>query len=699
MRRRRRGAEWAAVAAITLAAAVLRLLAINKVSPDPFYDAAVRSMSLSWHSFFFGAFEPSGSVSIDKPPLDLWLQVISVKIFGFSSTTLKLPEAFAGIASVPLSYAAVRRVWNVPAGLAAAAAMAVLPVEVITSRSDTMDAVMMALIIVGLLCVVRSVEGGRTGWLLAGAAVLGLAFNVKLLESLVALPGIALLALLGLPGGFRRRARQIALASVVYVAVALSWLTATQLAPAHDRPWAIGSSNGSAWNAAFVFNGTERLGGKSPEPQGTVYEAGHRYPTSTQSERDHIPILPPSATRLLARIGPLSGQRLGLEMLIALLLGIPALIWGLRAEHDADPGRERAQAMLRGDASRTPSSTGDPTHQAGTGAQTGAAERPSAGEHQADAGRHAGAQAPADASESAEAPATPMPPASAPASAGTPAQSRARVRRAAAAGLGLWMLTGIVLFSHMERLHPRYVEGFTPVVAAMLGIGVAWAAGRRGLVRLVILAGALLIAVYYSERLLYGTPSTWWFALLGALAALALALLMWLPGTRSARASALLATGAIAASLVAVLAVPFKADVTAIENHVTDAGYVGALPTEEQQLISSYLRAHQRGARYEVAAESATQIGSLIVQDARPILVLTTYNGRVFTSVAALQRLSARGEVRYAFLNTFCTSHASVINPACSAPAKWIRAHASDVSREAGLPHSKILYRLPGVSP
>ncbi len=33
------------------------------------------------------------------------------------------------------------------------------------------------------------------------------------------------------------------------------------------------------------------------------------------------------------------------------------------------------------------------------------------------------------------------------------------------------MLTGIVLFSHMIRLHPRYVEGFTPAVAAMLGIG------------------------------------------------------------------------------------------------------------------------------------------------------------------------------------------------------------------------------------
>ena len=48
--------------------------------------------------------------------------------------------------------------------------------------------------------------------------------------------------------------------------------------------------------------------------------------------------------------------------------------------------------------------------------------------------------------------------------------------------------------------------------------------------------------------------------------------------------------------------------------------------------MSAYLRAHQGSARYELAAQSATQIGSLIVQDARPILILTSYGSRVFTS-------------------------------------------------------------------
>jgi 4-amino-4-deoxy-L-arabinose transferase-like glycosyltransferase len=629
------------VAAVTLGAAALRLLYIGRVSPDPFYDAAVRSMALSWHNFFFGAFEPGGSVSIDKPPIDLWLQVVSVKLLGFSSTTLKLPEAFAGIASVPLLYTTVRRMWSATAGLAAAVALAVLPVEVITSRSDTMDAVMMLALVLALFSLVRAAETGRRAWLMLGAAALGLAFNVKLLESLVALPGLAAFAYLGLGGSRPRRLLQMALAGVVYVAVALSWLTATLIAPAHDRPYAIGSTDGSAWNAAFVFNGTDRLGGKSPEPQFTVYQPGHRYPEATQSERDHIPIVPPSPTRLLSRIGPLSGERLGLEVLLALLLGIPALLWGLR----------RTQESADSDANA------------------------------ADADAEAEAEAEAEAVE-----------------------ARARMRRATAAGLGLWMLTGIALFSHMARLHPRYVEGFTPAVAAMLGIGIAWACAqptdrRAATVRLAILAGSLAITVLYAERLLYGLSGAWWAALLGAVGAIALALAARVPGSPSPRRRLVAGAGATALTLVSIFAIPLSADVTAIDNHVTDAGYVGALPTEQQLPLSAYLRAHQGSARYELAAESATAIGSLIVQDARPVLVLTSYGGRVFTTIPRLQQLIAQGQVRYAFLNSFCGRVATYDNPACAAPVKWVREHGTDVSRAAGLGKDKLLYRLPGVAP
>jgi 4-amino-4-deoxy-L-arabinose transferase-like glycosyltransferase len=627
MKRSSRWLTWVALALITLGAAALRLIHIGQVPPDPFYDAAVRSMALSWHNFFFGAFEPGGSVSIDKPPIDLWLQVASVKLVGFSATSLKLPEALAGTAAVPLLFLAVRRMWSTSAGLAAAVAQAVLPIEVLTSRSDTMDGVMMALIVLALYLIVRANERGSSAWLLAGAAALGIAFDVKLLESLVALPGLAVLAYLGLPGSRKRRLLQLASAAAVYVVLALAWLGATLLAPAHDRPYAIGSTNGSAWNAAFVFNGTDRLSGKSIEPL-TVYQPGHHYPTATQSERDHIPILPPSPTRLLARVGPLSGERLGLLLLLALLLGIPALISGVL----------RKPAQSQPAASDTPVANADD-------------------------------------------------------------ENGYRMRRAVACGLGVWLLTGIALFSEMARLHPRYVEGLVPAVTATLGIGAAWASTTSGRARLFTLAVSMVALIVYGDRLLYGRPESWWIALAGALGALALAGLARIRVRPSARSSVLLAGGTLALTLLAIVAIPLEIDKTAIKNRVSDAGYIGALPGEEQREMSTYLHAHNDGARYELAAESATGIGSLIVHDALPVVVLTTYEARVFTSIAKLQHLIAEGKVRYAFLNTYCGRHTSMTNAACSAPAKWIRAHGTDVSSQAGLSHHKTLWLLPGAKP
>jgi 4-amino-4-deoxy-L-arabinose transferase-like glycosyltransferase len=641
--------EWAVLALITVLAAALRLIDIGRVSPDPFYDAAVRSMGLSWHNFFFGAFEPSGSVSIDKPPIDLWLQVLSVKALGFSSTTLKLPEVLAGVASVPLCFAVVRRVWSAPAALAAALAMAVLPIEVITARSDTMDAVMMALIVLAALLIVLACERGSTGLLLAGAAALGIAFDVKLLESLVALPGLALLAWLGMPARAGRRLALTLAAGAVYVVIALSWLTITLLFPAHERPYAIGSTNGSAWNAAFVFNGTDRISGKTVETSAPVYEPGRHYPEATQAERDRIPIVPPSPTRLLARVGPLSGERLGAELLAALILGIPALLAAARVS-------ARAAPLL------------------GEDGQAG----------------NAGLE-PADA---------------------------LRVRRALAACLSAWMICGIALFSHMARLHPRYVESFTPAVAMMLGIGAAWAGAARTRVQALALLVALVANLYFAERLIYGVHGIWWLTLAATIAALGLlAIGPWRrartrtqtpahadaptashrerastarPTPRAAREYA-----TVVMAMVAILALPFATDVSSIKEGVTDAGYVGALPSGEQDALSAFLRAHQGSAKYELAAESATGIGSLIVQDGRPVLVLTTYNARVFTPTAKLRRLVAAGAVKFAFLNSSCAHGHQPLNAACAEPALWIRAHGTDVSELAGLRRG-VLWLLPG---
>src|ERR1044071_4529089 len=126
---------WAALP-LTALAAWFRFRSLAASPPSPFYDAAVRSMSESWHNFFYGAFDPSAQLAVDKPPVDLWLQVASVKLFGFSVTSLILPAALFGTLAVPLLYDAVRRVFGVVPGICAGLALAVLPVSVVASRSD-----------------------------------------------------------------------------------------------------------------------------------------------------------------------------------------------------------------------------------------------------------------------------------------------------------------------------------------------------------------------------------------------------------------------------------------------------------------------------------------------------------------------------------------------------------------------------------
>src|SRR5450759_4561069 len=135
----RQGARWAvwlALGLMLVLAAALRLWKIQDVTGNVFYDAAVRSMGTSWHDFFFGALEPSGTVSIDKPPLDLWLQVAATSVLGFGLVGLHLPEALGGVAACGLLFGALRGPFGFAAALAAALALAVLPVSVLPARSD-----------------------------------------------------------------------------------------------------------------------------------------------------------------------------------------------------------------------------------------------------------------------------------------------------------------------------------------------------------------------------------------------------------------------------------------------------------------------------------------------------------------------------------------------------------------------------------
>jgi 4-amino-4-deoxy-L-arabinose transferase-like glycosyltransferase len=246
-------------ASVLALATALRLAALGRVPTNPYYDAAVRSMGTSWAAFLSGAFEPGRRVAIDKPPIDLWLQVASTRIFGFGTVGLLLPAALGGIALVAAVMWLLRSLFGRPAALAGGLALAVLPSAVIVARSDTMDAVMAALATAGAALVVRAARSGRLAPLVGAGVLLGLAFDVKLTEALV--PALAVAALWLAAGRQGRRGKGLAVGGTAFVATALAWLVAVSVVPLHPKPWALGSSDGSPWNAALLYNGVDRLTG------------------------------------------------------------------------------------------------------------------------------------------------------------------------------------------------------------------------------------------------------------------------------------------------------------------------------------------------------------------------------------------------------------------------------------------------------
>jgi hypothetical protein len=148
-----------------------------------YYAATVRSMLESWHNFFFVSFDPGGFVTVDKPPLGFWIQALSAKIFGFSGVSILLPEALAGVGSVLLLFVLVKHIFGPVAGLLAALFLAITPISVVTNRNNTIDSLLVLTVLLAAYAVSRAVEQGSLRWLLLGAVLVGLGFNIKMLVS------------------------------------------------------------------------------------------------------------------------------------------------------------------------------------------------------------------------------------------------------------------------------------------------------------------------------------------------------------------------------------------------------------------------------------------------------------------------------------------------------------------------------------
>jgi len=289
--------RWAPVASLGLVVGLTLGLNAWRLSEagngNTYYAAAVRSMTGSWKNFFFGSFDPGGFITVDKPPVFLWIGAASVRVFGYSSWSLLLPSAVAGAATVGLVWLLVRRYFGAPAATLSGLVLALTPISVAVNRLNLPEPFLILTLVAAAGSILLSLDRKRWWlWTIAAGVLVGIAFNTKMLAGWIPGPAFALALVIGDGNTWRLALRRVllrlTLLAFVTFAVSASWMLIVDAWPASDRPYIGGSTDNSVSNLALDYNGVGRVDGSEiPGRGGPPNNAQRSNPTRPTSGRSN----------------------------------------------------------------------------------------------------------------------------------------------------------------------------------------------------------------------------------------------------------------------------------------------------------------------------------------------------------------------------------------------------------------------------
>ncbi|WP_445168452.1 glycosyltransferase family 39 protein [Mycolicibacterium sp. Dal123E01] len=259
-----------ALLVLLAATAVLYLWDLDRSGwANPFYSAAAQAGAQSWEAFLFGSSDAANSITVDKPPLSLWLPSLAIRMFGLSGWSILVPQALIGVGSVALLWDTVRRPFDETAALIAGTVLALTPVAVTIFRFNNPDALLVLLMIAAAWALMRAVDDGRSRWLLLCGAFVGLGYLTKQLEVTLVMPALAITYLIAGPRSLLARMGQLLLGLGATAAAAGWWVLLVQLWPAAKRPWIGGTQTNSVLELTLRYNGLGRLNGDEPGSTGS----------------------------------------------------------------------------------------------------------------------------------------------------------------------------------------------------------------------------------------------------------------------------------------------------------------------------------------------------------------------------------------------------------------------------------------------
>ncbi|MFD2614356.1 ArnT family glycosyltransferase [Paenibacillus gansuensis] len=242
----------------------------NDAYANSYYTTAVASMLENFHNFFYGSLDSAGSVTVDKPPLTFWIQTISAWLFGLHGWSVILPQALAGVGSVLLLYILVKPTFGVMAARLSALAMACTPIAAAVSRTNNIDSMLVFALLVGTWLLFKGIRNQSVWSVLGAFAMIGVAFNMKMLQAYMVAPAFYLFYLAAAKGNWQRKIGMLAASTVLMLGISVSWAVVVDSIPADQRPYIGSSETNSVMELAFGYNGISRLTGEKGTNGGFV---------------------------------------------------------------------------------------------------------------------------------------------------------------------------------------------------------------------------------------------------------------------------------------------------------------------------------------------------------------------------------------------------------------------------------------------
>ncbi|MFM1909761.1 MAG: hypothetical protein RLZZ545_459 [Actinomycetota bacterium] len=243
---------------LTFFSSFTTLYGLAKSQRSEYYASIAMSMSKNLGNFFFGAIDPAGTVTLDKIPGSYWLPAIFVKLFGFSTWAILVPNALFTIGFVLVVAMIGKRLNGSKAGLIAGAIAATTPIVVAVGRANQPQSAFLFTLALSALWAIKALQSELRRDLVVAGLFIALAFHTYMLVAWALWPAL-IIAWLFTTKYLKEKLFDLLLSGTASLLASLTWVLVAWFVPAAHRPYIGGTYHNNPFEMVFGYNGLGRF--------------------------------------------------------------------------------------------------------------------------------------------------------------------------------------------------------------------------------------------------------------------------------------------------------------------------------------------------------------------------------------------------------------------------------------------------------